>query len=355
MRGALGVTPIDLRHLRRMTSRAGLWQHARGASPNRLFGLCTDDNARALIAMVMHYALLEDQSVLPLIERYLVFLEEAFDPATLWFRNFRSRDGDWLAASDHEDAHGRALWSLAVLLDTGQPRDYVARAEHLFNLGLNRATCFKYPRPWAFAILACDHALHAGADQSLIRGCLLIFARRLHENLRANTHGRWFWFEDRITYANACLPHALARAGVILDDAGMVRDAMTALRWLIQKQIKGDGVLTFVGNEGWMTQSGHRASFDQQPIEAMCLVQAASAVAEIENAAEWQGIVGRCHAWFLGGNDLGLPMIDPATGGCFDGLTPSGVNINQGAESLVGWLVTDLTMFAAKHGTRSLN
>jgi hypothetical protein len=341
--------------LRRMTSRAGLWQHARGASPIRLHGLCTDDNARALLAMVMHYALLKDQSVLPLIERYFVFLEEAFDPKTLWFRNFRSRDGDWLASLDHEDAHGRALWSLAVLLDVGQPSSWLARAEHLFTLGLERASCFKHPRPWAFAILACDHALRAGVDQPLIWQCLVNFARCLHENLRTNMHSQWFWFEDRITYANARLPHALARAGVILDDAGMVRDAVTALRWLVQTQTTRGGVLTIVGNDGWMTRTGHRARFDQQPIEAMCLVQAAAAVAKIENVAEWQGVARRCHAWFLGQNDLGLPMIDAATGGCFDGLTPSGVNINQGAESLLAWLVTHLTMFDGERGVGTLN
>lgn len=348
MRQALGALEIDLKHLRRMTSSAGLWQHARGASPDRSFGLCTDDNARALLAMVMHHGLFDDPSVLPLAERYLAFLEQAFDPATLCFRNLRSRDGGWLDSSGSEDAHGRALWSLALLLESGRPREWLPRAERLFDLGVRRAACFRYVRPWAFAILACDHALRAGADRPPVRRCLLTSARLLHERLRSHARGRWMWFEDRVTYANARLPHALARAGVVLGDVSMVRDAVAAMGWLIQSQMTRGGALTVVGNAGWMTQSGRRARFDQQPIEAMCLVQAAAALAETDNAAEWQEVARRCYAWFLGENDLGLPMIDPATGGCFDGLTPSGTNPNQGGESLLAWLVARLTMLAAE-------
>lgn len=349
MRDFPGSVEVDLRHLRRMTSRAGLWQHARGALPDRSFGLCTDDNARALIAMVMHHALFGDPAVLPLAERYLAFLEHAFDHTTLGFRNFRTRDGDWLETVGNEDAHGRGLWALALVLESGHLRAWAPRAQRLFDLGIRGASGFRHPRPWAFAILSCDHALRAGADRPAVRQCLLASARMLHEMLQSHACDGWFWFEDHVTYANARLPHALARAGVVLGDAGMVRAAVAAMRWLIRRQMTPAGGLTVVGNAGWMTRRGHRAGFDQQPIEAMCLVQAAVALAEIENAAEWRDVARRCYAWFLGENDLGLPMVDPATGGCFDGLTATGVNTNQGAESLLAWLIAQLTMLAADH------
>jgi hypothetical protein len=345
MRDSPVSAEVDLRHLRRMTSRAGLWQHARGASPDRAFGLCTDDNARALMAMVMHHALFGDPAVLPLADRYLAFLEQAFDHIKFGFRNFRTHGGDWLETADNEDAHGRCLWALALVLQSGHARAWGPRAQRLFDLGVRGASGFRHPRPWAFAILACDHALRAGADPPQVRQCLLASARMLHETLRSHACDGWFWFEYHVTYANARLPHALARAGVVLGDAGMVRDAVAAMRWLVQRQMTPAGALTVVGNDGWMTWRGRRAAFDQQPIEAMCLVQAAAALAEIESA-EWRDVARRCYAWFLGENDLGLPMIDPATGGCFDGLTATGVNTNQGAESLLAWLIARLTMLA---------
>ncbi len=354
MTGAEAGVEVDLRHLKRMTSKAGLWQHARGASPDPRFGLCTDDNARGLLALVMHHGLFRQSSVLPLAERYMAFLEDAFDAITCNFRNFRSCEGNWLNSPNDEDAHGRALWSLArVLTSDHLEAGWGARAERLFDLSLSRAKDFRHPRPWALAILACDAALEGGADRPAVRDCLLTSARRLHEALQAHSHGHWCWFEDQVTYANACLPHALARAGVLLGDSRMARDATAAMRWLLKVQTTPAGALTVVGNAGWMPRNGRRAYFDQQPIEAACLVQAASAFGRMEGGAEWPEIARRCYGWFLGENDLKLAMIDPTTGGCYDGLTPSGVNTNQGAESLLAWLIARLTMIADDNGDRS--
>jgi hypothetical protein len=47
----------------------------------------------------------------------------------------------------------------------------------------------------------------------------------------------------------------------------------------------------------------------------------------------------RSYAWFLGANDLGLSLADPARGACFDGLSAAGVNRNEGAESTLMWLI----------------
>ena len=335
---------LDLRHLHRMTSSFGLWQHASGALPDRRFGFCTDDNARALIAAIMHYQVFKDSKVFPLAERYLTFVEEALDPETLCFRNFRSAEGEWLESEHDEDAHGRALWSVAFVLELGQREAWTPRARRLFDLGVKRVDGFKHPRPWALAILAFDHALRGGADSPGVRQRLLECARLLQNSLQSHVCDGWYWFEDQVTYANAQMPHALARAGFLLDDAGMVREAAIAMRWLVEKQLTHAGALTIVGNDGWMKRRGHRAYFDQQPIDAMCLVQAACALADMEDSVEWRNVAQRCYRWFVGENDLGLPMIDPDTGGCFDGLTPSGVNTNQGAESLLSWLIAYLTI-----------
>jgi hypothetical protein len=53
-------------------------------------------------------------------------------------------------------------------------------------------------------------------------------------------------------------------------------------------------------------------------------------------------IVRRAHRWFHGENSLGLPLADIESGSCCDGLTASGVNRNQGAESTLAYLWTEM-------------
>ena len=64
----------------------------------------------------------------------------------------------------------------------------------------------------------------------------------------------------------------------------------------------------------------------------------------ITREARWVETARACLDWFLGRNDQRLPLYDPATGGCRDGLHSEGVNQNQGAESTLAWLMSLLTL-----------
>jgi hypothetical protein len=131
---------------------------------------------------------------------------------------------------------------------------------------------------------------------------------------------------------------AMITGGKRLGAAEMVRVGCRVLDWLIEAQTADDAHLTTIGNQGWWPRDGMRARFDQQPIEATALVLAAEAAWEATHADRYRRAAEAAYAWFLGRNDLGLAIADPLEGGCRDGLTPAGVNHNQGAESTLMWL-----------------
>src|SRR5690606_31858476 len=146
----------------------------------------------------------------------------------------------------------------------------------------------------------------------------------------------WAWFEDRLTYDNALLPYALLRAGRILDVPEYRRIGLTALEFLAGVTFR-DGVFWPIGNDGWYVRGGRRAEFDQQPLEATAMVLACQEAALVTGDKAWHGMALDAARWFTGKNALGVSLLDPETGGCHDGLTPHGVNRNQGAESTLAW------------------
>lgn len=154
----------------------------------------------------------------------------------------------------------------------------------------------------------------------------------------------WPWWEDSLTWGNAKLPHAMLVAGSALGRDDMVRSALTAIGWLLKVQTGEAGQLSIIGNQGWFFRGGVRAPFDQQPIEAKGLVQACLAAATITREKQWADQARRCFEWFAGRNDLDLPLYNSETGGCHDGLTPGGVNANQGAESTLAYILSVLEL-----------
>ena len=144
---------------------------------------------------------------------------------------------------------------------------------------------------------------------------------------RAITVGRgdaaWPWPEPRLTYENALLPRALIVAGLDLRLAPMLARGLAMLDWLIDVQTEPDGHLSPVGN-GWWAADGSRSRFDQQPIEPASLLLAAEAALRATGDPRYRDAMEGAYAWFLGFNDLGLAVADPARGACHDGLDADG-------------------------------
>ncbi len=338
-----GVPDIKLTHLQMMTDDTGMLQHAVFSIPNRFHGYCTDDNARALIAAVMHYDLYHDETVLPLINTYLAFLHHALNTENKRFRNFMDYNREWLEESGSEDAHARAVWALGVATALAPTPTLLSFVTRFFQRSLVAVSDFKSPRAWAFSLIGMHAYLRRYDGDAQVRRMRNKFAKQLYDAF-AKSDEEWPWCEDILAYSNAKLPHALILSGQWIPDAAMVKQGLKSLEWLYEIQMNEDGAISLIGNQGWMHRNGDRARFDQQPIEAMALVEACAEAFRCTQDAVWRKRAQNCLRWFLGHNDTESYLYDYHTGGCRDGLQPNGPNLNQGAESTLAWLISLLTI-----------
>jgi len=342
---------IKLDHLKQLSDDVGLLQHAVGSVPNYWEGYTTDDNARALILAVLLESLGDHwvTALGPLPSRYLGLLWYAFNPQTGRFRNFLGYDRRWKEQTGSEDSHGRALWSLAMVLGRSRQEGLRRAAGRLFEQALPAATQLGALRPAAYTLIGLHDYLQRYRGDRAVRSVRAQLAERLWQAYQRTAAEDWPWFEDRLSYANARLPHALLLAGHAMKRPAMVQAALRSLEWLARTQTADDGHFIPIGNDGFCDRNGHRARFDQQPIEAQAMVSACLAAHRITGQPHWEQEARRAFEWFLGRNDLGLPLYNPTNGGCCDGLQPEGLNTNQGAESTLAFLTASAELHLHQH------
>jgi hypothetical protein len=330
--------PVSRDHLDSMTSPIGLWQHARGADPDPRFGFCTDDVARAIVVDTLHARELGWAAVDVSIRRSLLFLQQAFDRPTGRFLNFRDADGQWLEDGASEDCHARALGGLAAIMVEVPGSELADAARRLFVQALPAAAYFAAIRAISAALIACDSVveaeLPAEAGPVLAKLCTNLVAAF------GDPPAEWPWPDPILTYENPLVPRALIVAGVRGRRRPVVARGLAVLDWLIDVQASESGNFSPIGNRGWWPRGSERSGFDQQPIEAASMVLAAATAFGVTGRARYADAAETAYGWFLGDNDVGVPVAIPVSGGCFDGLTPSGPNSNQGAESTLMWLMS---------------
>lgn len=339
---------ISRQHLEALTGELGILQHAVGSRPDPAHGYCVDDVARALEVDLLHARGLGWLPVSRSAWRSLRFLEDAFDPESGRFWNFRSIDGSWTGGPGSNDSLGRAMLALGETMDSAPDAQLFERAVALFRRALPAAATVTSPRAQASVVLGCDAVARsvavAGSEEGqemALGDASAVVMRRLATTLHARfldfARPGWPWPEPSLTYENALIPRALIVAGDRLGATAMVAIGLQALDWLIDAQTSPQGHFSPVGN-GWWPRDGSKSRFDQQPIEATALLLAAEAAHIATHDDRYLVAMERAYAWFLGANDLGVPIADPARGACFDGLTSTGVNTNEGAESTLMWL-----------------
>lgn len=338
---------INLDHLCRMTDDTGIIQHAKFTIPDRNFGYCTDDNARALIAVAMARRLTRGKTdrLDLLCSRYLSFILHAFDTEKNRFRNFMGYDRQWLEEVGSEDSHGRSVWALGLAISLLEEKSHNHLASMYFTQSLKAAETFQAPRSIAFTLIGTDAYLGVFSGDSNAWRSLKILGERLFSFFRNNSTENWPWPEEKLTYANGKLPHALLLSGQWLQNDDMIQTGLSSLKWLLKIQT-ANGHLVPVGNQGWFFRGGEKPRFDQQPIEANGLIEACIAAFQVSQNKFWLDQAMMCFNWFLGQNDLKTPLYDERSGGCFDGLQSNGANQNQGAESTLAWL---LSLTAIRH------
>ncbi|MCA1784959.1 MAG: glycosyltransferase, partial [Desulfobacteraceae bacterium] len=336
---------IKLDHLKALTDDTGILQHANHTIPDRAYGYCTDDNARALLVAVLgqRYLPVNGFGLDALAGHYLGFLLYAFDPKTGRFRNFMDYSRQWIEEIGSEDSHGRALWCLGKAVAYLENPSHLAVSTVLFKKALGVAEHFFSPRAVAFTLIGLDAYLGKFVGDSDARRIRDILAERLF--VQFNDHGtkEWPWLEDALNYTNAKLPQALILSGSRMQRSDMVDMGLVSLKWLLAIQTD-DHHFAPVGSNGWYQKQGKRARFDQQPIEAKAMVEACVEAYNITRDRKWFENSVMSFNWFLGHNDLNMPLYDPGTGGCRDGLMVDGINQNQGAESTLAWLLSLLTL-----------
>lgn len=348
------IPDVSIAHLRRLTDDTGILQHAVYAVPNRHHGYCTDDNSRALVAALMLYDLTKDDEALSLADKYLSFIHHAFNPQQNRFRNFMSYDRRWLEEIGSEDVHGRTVWALgsAAML---APNDAVlSMSMRMLHESIPALESLHAPRAWAFSLIGLHAYLTRFPGDTPARRIRLSLAERLMSLFQKNASSNWPWCEDVLTYDNAKLPHALILAGKETENQAMLEQGLRSLEWLVKLQILENGRVSLIGNRGWLDRSGKRARFDQQPVEAMALVEACAQAYRVTSDEIWFDRARAFLDWFTGNNDTGASLYDHQTGGCRDGLSADGPNLNEGAESTLAWLVALLTVMDL-HRARSMD
>jgi hypothetical protein len=336
-----------------MTDETGIFQHAIFTVPNFSEGYTTDDNARALLVS----ALLEksgNREAAGKVTRYLAFIWYAFNPETKRFRNFMDFQRNWLEETGSDDSHGRALWALGNVINCSNVPTLQNMAGKVFEQSLLSILETTSPRAWAFSLLGINEYLarfngdrRAGQVQEEL-------AERLLTLYKDNQKENWHWFEDKLTYCNAALSHAMLLCGESLENEAMTKAGLVSLDWLMNIQHSKDGGhFVPIGSNGFYTLGGERARFDQQPVEAQTTVSACLEANRITGDKKWEREARLAFDWYLGRNDLHISVYDPTTGGCRDGLHPDRPNENQGAESTMAFLQSLLELKLSESFTKT--
>ncbi|MES2097688.1 MAG: glycosyltransferase family 4 protein [Pseudomonadota bacterium] len=329
-------TPLvpSISAVERMSDATGMLQHSILSVPDRRHGYCIDDNVRALMLMTAIDDLDEDVRD-KWMTVYAAFVQYAWNPDVRRFRNFMNFDRTWCEDMGSEDSNGRTLWALGVTAKRATASKHRDWAVRLFDETASIAFELTSPRSQAFAILGAAAMLSAHPGHQLAQNILDRFSTDLLALLEDARRPEWEWFEIVLAYDNARLPEALIRAGMALKRSELVERGLSTLNWIVERQTSPEGRFRAIGTESFGRVYEEPLPFDQQPLEAQATIDACAAAFKATGDTRWADEANRAYRWYLGQNDLDLPLATSQDGGCFDGLMPTGLNRNQGAESIL--------------------
>jgi glycosyltransferase involved in cell wall biosynthesis len=336
------IPPFALDHIKRMTDSTGLIQHAKFGIPNLKEGYCLDDNARALLMVMMSYKQkkhLQAVELLPIYLSYIHYMQN--EDGT--FRNFLSFNRNFLDEIGSEDSFGRTIWALGYLLSTSPNDQHYEYGKEIFLRAAPNFDKLHYVRGIANTMIGIGYYLQGNTTDREMKDQLRRLADKLVAEYKAHSTTEWKWYEPMLTYDNAVLPLAMLHAGEILEEHSMMNIAMESLDFLSGITLK-NGYLSVIGNEKWFTKDCAQSMFAQQPIDVMMMALMFQKAFMLTKDETYADRLNTSFMWFLGENDLQLQVYDPETKGCRDGLEHYGVNKNQGAESTLAYLISHLAV-----------
>lgn len=344
----LSLPILNISHLRRMTDKHGLFQFASFAKPVKEFGYTLDDNARALVVVCLLLKTMPTAEMYSFLNIYLNFIEKCQTTENgfvNYLNHFDKKPSIQNSQEDIEESHARGLWGLAMVLTTDEiSEELKIKARVLFLKAFQKATNFTHMRSKALMIKVISLVFNVFLDKKRQLLPLLVkYADSLVDSLKNNSSDSWYWFDNYLAYNNAILPESLFIAGQMTNNSEYTRQGIKSLNFLIDKTFTSSMYMP-IGNEGWHEQNGTRSVFDQQPEDPTSMVLALFKAFETTQDIKYKKLAKICFTWFLGNNALNLFLYNEQSGGCFDGLHFDRVNLNQGAESLVSYLLARITI-----------
>ena len=340
------LPPINLNHLKQMTTQTGIIQFSKINQPDISSGYTLDDNARALIAMCMHYKLTGDNDNLIDIQKYFSFIKHCQQSGGN-FLNYIDEDRNFTNQNNTDnldDANGRAVWALGYLISIKDilPQEIISDARAIFEKALIHIGTVHSTRSMAFTIKGLYYyhiAVKSPENLILVR----TLANRLVQMYKHESNSTWDWFESYLTYANSILPEAMLFAWLLTREAIYKEIALSSVHFLLTQTFNENGI-EVISNKNWLQKGGKPGHFGEQPIDVAYTIMTLSKFYDVFMDQEYRVKMEIAFNWFLGNNRLHQIIYNPCTGGCYDGLEETHVNLNQGAESTVSYLMARLTI-----------
>jgi glycosyltransferase involved in cell wall biosynthesis len=337
------MPPINLKHLETMTDDFGLFQFAMFDKPNKAFGYTLDDNARALIAMCWLKPF-KTPHIESLRHRYLQFIKacQLTDGSFINYLSYQDKGATKQNnQEDLDDALARALWALSIyVMNQKQTTKDYRLANSMFAKALVHTTKLTHHRSIAFVIKAlANMSVIEPSKNDHYHTTIKRYADILLEAYVKNTSKSWHWFDSYLGYNNAVIPESLLVAGSVLQAPAYTKIGKQSLAFLIEKTFSANRYLP-IGHSHWYIKDEKRSNFDQQPEEPASMIMALVTAHAITHDEYYAKLARVSFSWFLGNNSLQTPLYNYENGGCYDGLHPDRVNLNQGAESLVSYILS---------------
>ena len=337
---------INLAHLNAMTTEFGMIQFSKINQPDIKSGYTLDDNARALVASCMNFKLSCEKESTENIRKYLSFIKLCQQPSGNFF-NYVDQDHNFTDQNQEvnlEDSNGRALWALGYVVSLKQilPDTVVTDAISIFQRAMLNLKSTKSPRAMAFAIKGLFY-FQKTEKSAIFQSIVEVFANRLMELYKKESTLIWKWYESYMTYANSILPEAMLYAWLITGKESYKEIAVTSFDFLLSLIFNKNGI-EVISNKGWLQKGQEAGQFGEQPIDVAYTIMTLSKFYDVLGDEDYRNKMEIAFNWFLGNNRLHQIVYNPCTGGCYDGLEETHVNLNQGAESTISYLMARLTV-----------
>lgn len=337
---------INLDHIKKMTTPLGIIQFSKISIPDISSGYTLDDNARALIAMCSHYKLFRTKEDLKYINTYLNFIKLC-QKSNGTFINYVDKKGNEHLKNSYmhiEDSNARAIWALGTVISLKQylPKEIVVNAINCLVKCLPWSANIQSPRSIGFAVKGL-YLYHSVTHDIQAVSIIKKLGKNLLADYYLNVAEDWDWFEDRLTYANSILPEAMLYSYLITSEPTFKKVAIKSFEFLLSKMYN-NGNFKVISNNGWYHKNSEPQQYGEQPIDVACTIQTLDIFHKTFGIVKYENMMKVAFSWFLGRNHLKQTIYNPTTGGCHDGLEKENVNLNQGAESTVCYLIARLVL-----------